>query len=70
MVNEQKIMEIMKDVWLKMLMKYSKICTGYFIKALFPVWSDFVFTAVKRVKFAKVKRNTSKLRLLLSLSKV
>ena len=24
MVNEQKIMEIMKDVWLKMLMKYSK----------------------------------------------
>ena len=28
------------------------------------------FTAVKRVKFAKVKRNTSKLRLLLSLSKV
>ena len=27
-------------------------------------------TAVKRVKFAKVKRNTSKLRLLLSLSKV
>ena len=28
------------------------------------------FTVVKRVKFAKVKRNTSKLRLLLSLSKV
>ena len=28
------------------------------------------FTAVKRVKFAKVKRNTSKLGLLLSLSKV
>ena len=28
------------------------------------------FTSVKRVKFAKVKRNTSKLRLLLSLSKV
>ena len=28
------------------------------------------FTAVKRVKFAKVKRNTLKLRLLLSLSKV
>ena len=28
------------------------------------------FTAVKRVKFAIVKRNTSKLRLLLSLSKV
>ena len=28
------------------------------------------FTAVKRVKFEKVKRNTSKLRLLLSLSKV
>ena len=31
---------------------------------------DFCFTAVKRVKFAKVKRNTSKSRLLLSLSKV
>ena len=31
---------------------------------------DLSFTAVKRVKFAKVKRNTSKLRLLLSLSKV
>ena len=30
----------------------------------------FKFTVVKRVKFAKVKRNTSKLRLLLSLSKV
>ena len=29
-----------------------------------------VFTAVKRVKFANVERNTSKLRLLLSLSKV
>ena len=31
---------------------------------------DSDFKAVKRVKFAKVKRNTSKLRLLLSLSKV
>ena len=33
-------------------------------------WAKLIFTAVKRVKFAKVKRNTSKLRLLLSLSKV
>ena len=34
------------------------------------VMLGYGFTEVKRVKFAKVKRNTSKLRLLLSLSKV
>ena len=33
-------------------------------------WHGVGFTAVKRVKFAKVKRNTSKSRLLVSLSKV
>ena len=38
--------------------------------ARFVIVASQHFTAVKRVKFAQVKRNTSKLRLLLSLSKV
>ena len=41
-----------------------------YVSGKLPPTPTLSFTAVKRVKFAKVKRNTAKLRLLLSLSKV